>query len=341
MADTQVWVVRAGINNEIAGDVEKKSAVAIGWSAMGDLSDLKTRDDFKKRHRSKYKEDIEAQIGVGAGQVYRFVREINKNDFVITPIAVSRELLIGEVIGDYTFDPQVVSPTYPNVRKVKWLNKVSRYDLSVPFRNAVGGIMTVFNLSSFLDEVSALAAGEPPPQPPDEEGPPFHEDVRKKADEMILDILDKIGAYDFQDLAAGVLQAMGFRTKVSPPGPDGGVDIRAFPDAFGFESPRIKVQVKHRKGQAGQQELQQFAGTLGSSATYSYNGLFLSTGGFTKQALREAQKHPHITLIDRDGFVSLLLEHYEKLEPRYQAMVPLRKVYIPVAPTYAASNPAK
>ena len=340
MADTQVWVVRAGMNNEIAGDVEKKSVVAIAWDAMGNLADLNKRDDFKKRYRSKYKEDSEAQVGMGAGQLYRFVHEINKGDFVITPIAVSRELLIGEVTGDYAFDHQIVSPYYPNVRKVKWLNKVSRDDLSVPFRNAVGGIMTVFNLSSFLSEVSALAGGEPPPQPPEEEGPPFHEDVRKKADEMILDILDKIGAYDFQELAAGVLQAMGFRTKVSPPGPDGGVDIRAFPDAFGFESPRIKVQVKHRKGQAGQQEVQQFAGAVGSSGP-SYNGLFVSTGGFTKQALQEAQKHPQITMIDRDGFVNLLLEHYEKLEPRYQAMVPLRKVYIPVTPAYTAPNPAK
>ena len=63
-----------------------------------------------------------------------------------------------------------------------------------------------------------------------------------------------------------------------------------------------------------------------------YNGLFVSTGGFTPHAIREAEKHPNITLIDRDSFVNFLLEHYDKLEPQYQAMVPLQRVYIPVPP---------
>ena len=124
---------------------------------------------------------------------------------------------------------------------------------------------------------------------------------------------------------------MEFRTRVSPPGPDGGIDIRAFPDAFGFQTPRIRVQVKHRKGQANQQEIQQFAGAVGASGE-GYNGLFVSTGGFTTPAVRECEKHPNITLVDRDAFVEFLLEHYEALEPQYQAMVPLQKVYIPFRP---------
>lgn len=55
-------------------------------------------------------------------------------------------------------------------------------------------------------------------------------------------------------------------------------------------------------------------------------------------ALKEPEKSTKITLIDRDQFISLLLENYERLEPRYQAIVPLRKVYIPVSPGYV---PAK
>lgn len=55
-------------------------------------------------------------------------------------------------------------------------------------------------------------------------------------------------------------------------------------------------------------------------------------------ALKEPEKSTKITLIDRDQFISLLLENYERLEPRYQTIVPLRKVYIPVSPGYV---PAK
>lgn len=33
-------------------------------------------------------------------------------------------------------------------------------------------------------------------------------------------------------------------------------------------------------------------------------------------------------LMDQDEFISLLTENYDKLEPEFQALVPLRKVYI-------------
>lgn len=36
-----------------------------------------------------------------------------------------------------------------------------------------------------------------------------------------------------------------------------------------------------------------------------------------------------MTLIDRDDFIELLIENYGAIEPEYQALVPLRPVYIP------------
>jgi hypothetical protein len=51
---------------------------------------------------------------------------------------------------------------------------------------------------------------------------------------------------ELQDLVAGVLRAMGDKTRVSPPGADRGVDILASPEGFGFEQPRIIVERKHR-----------------------------------------------------------------------------------------------
>ncbi len=43
-------------------------------------------------------------------------------------------------------------------------------------------------------------------------------------------------------------------------------------------------------------------------------------GGFSSIGERETT----------EPVTSVLAEHYEKLEPEYQAMVPLKKVYIPV-----------
>jgi restriction system protein len=36
-----------------------------------------------------------------------------------------------------------------------------------------------------------------------------------------------------------------------------------------------------------------------------------------------------VTLLDRDAFIRILLEHYETLDPEFKAKVPLRKVWVP------------
>jgi len=42
----------------------------------------------------------------------------------------------------------------------------------------------------------------------------------------------------------------------------------------------------------------------------------------------ERSREP-MTLLDRDGFIRLLLEYYEALDPEYKAQVPLRRVWVP------------
>jgi predicted Mrr-cat superfamily restriction endonuclease len=46
--------------------------------------------------------------------------------------------------------------------------------------------------------------------------------------------------------------------------------------------------------------------------------------------LEVQQSRESVILLDRDAFIQLLLAQYDKLEPEYRAMVPLRKVWIPV-----------
>ena len=326
MTKQEVWVVRA--DKPIAEKVEKAKLVAIGWSQMGDLKQFNTRQELKEKYRTVYAEN-DNRVGIGAGQLFRFSKEISIGELVLTPLSASREVLIGKIISDYKFDKDLISAAYPNVRSVEWLKKISRDIVSQQMRNSLGGLQAVYKITDHIKEVEKLLELEKTKVTPEEPQPPYHEEVIAKASEMISDLLNEISPYELQGLVAALLRALGFQTRVSQPGPDGGIDIRAFPDALGFQTPRIRVQVKHRKGSASAPEVQQLAGATKGD---NYNGLFVSTGGFTNQAVSEGGKHPHITLMDRDEFIDLLREHYEKLEPEYQAMVPLTKVYIPSLP---------
>lgn len=68
---------------------------------------------------------------------------------------------------------------------------------------------------------------------------------------------------------------------VSPQGTDRGVDVLASPDGFGLQEPHIKVEVKYRPNSCmGSPEVSSFLGSLRAGD----KGLYLSTGGFTKEA---------------------------------------------------------
>jgi len=321
------WMVRAGNNNELADIVQEENVVAIGWDSMDDVSDLETRKEFKQRYRDANPEDSSGRVAVNAGQVYRFVREMKEGDYVLTYIKASREVLIGLVKGPYEYRQDAYLNHYHHVRHVQWLRKVSRDDFGPQARNSMGSTLTVFNLDDYLEQIHRLATGMKPDVSEEEEvAPPFFEEVKAQADELLADLVSHLDPYEFQDLVAALLRAMGFRAVSTLPGPDRGVDIIAHPDALGFERPRIKAQVKHRKGSVGGPEMRAFIATLRDGE----NGLYVSTGGFTRDAEVEARgaREP-VTLLDRDAFIRLLLEHYEDLEPEYKAQVPLRKVWVP------------
>jgi len=324
-----VWMVRAGNNNELADKVWQENAVAIGWNAMGDLSGLTTREQFKAEYRQAYPDHSEGRVPVNAGQVYRFVREIAQGDYVLSYIKESREVLIGLVDGPYAYRLDAWGGEgYPHTRRVRWLKRVSRDSFSAPARNSMGSALTVFSIDEHVAEIQAKVASDVQPvRQDDEAAPPFFEDVKARADELISDLISRLDPYDFQDMVAGLLRAMGLKAVSVPPGPDRGIDVIAHPDAFGFERPRIKVQVKHRKGSVGGPEMRSFLGALRSGD----NGLYPSTGGFTPDARREAEaSRETVTLLDRDGFIDLLLENYPALDAEFKARVPLRKVWVPL-----------
>lgn len=331
---SRFWVVRCGDFD--AEYVKSKKSVFIGWAKVRDLrkyrepSEGQTRERIKSVLSESYhdEEDItKGWINISAGQLYRFAFEIEEGDTVITPIKGTDTILIGEISGNYKY---IQNEEYPHVREVKWIKSIARTDLSVPARNSMGAISTVFSMDEHSEEITNLVEGKAIPPPPKEimeeekeDIAQFFDETEKKARGLIIDLLNKIEGYEFQKLVAAVLRAKGYRTDESPKGRDKGVDIVAYSDDVGLS--RIKVQVKHQKGSMGGPEVRSFIGTLQRG---DKGGLYISTGGFTTDGRNAMHGHP-IRLLDGEDFVDLLLESYEKLEPEYKAMIPLKKIYMP------------
>lgn len=73
------------------------------------------------------------------------------------------------------------------------------------------------------------------------------ETAEEQAWEEIDQYLRGINPYEYQEIVASLLRAMGYHISwIAPPGKDGGIDILAASDPLGTKPPRIKVQVKRQ-----------------------------------------------------------------------------------------------
>lgn len=254
--------------------------------------------------------------------LHKFCNVIQIGDAVITYDPNTREYLVGEISGAYSYDPSLKD--HPNVRDVKWQSRNSR--------DAFGSTLTLFAISpEAWEDVQSVAAGtkQTSPEAEESEKPDFEELKRSREDEAheaLKDKLLELDEYQMQELLAAILRAMGFKTRVSPRGPDRGLDVFASPDGLGLQEPRIKAEVKHRSGSIGAQELRSFIGGLRPDD----RALYLSTGGFSKDAKYEADRsNIPLTLIDLDSLASLVEQHYESFDSDGRGLLPLTKIYWP------------
>ena len=173
-------------------------------------------------------------------------------------------------------------------------------------------------------------AEQPRPTDSDEESSDEKTATLEEAEEAswaeIEEYLSQINPYDFQKLVAGLLRGMGyFVSWIAPPGPDKGVDIIAHTDPIGIEGPRIKVQVKRQIEKVTVQGTRSFMATLSDNDV----GIFVSTGGFTKDSEDAArnQEKRRLTLINLKRLFDLWVEYYDKIPESFRQYLPLRPVF--------------
>ncbi|HBZ08803.1 MAG TPA: restriction endonuclease [Bacillus bacterium] len=321
------WMIRAGDNNELIPIWKDKGIASIGWPKLGDPRKYSSKEEMFIIADNVFAENKPSTRRSWINQVWRFSREIKKGDRVITYSKEIREYLVGTVTEGHFYNETVGDPAYPNNIRVDWEGTTVKRDLlSQAAKNSLGSVLTVFRVDNWGNEFEKLL--EYPFVELDEtnevEESEIIEELVNRALVMVQDKVDKLDPWQMQELVGGLLQAMDYNVQVSPKGPDGGVDVLAYKDAFGFEKPIIKVQVKHRKSSASAPEIQQLLGANPIDA----NSLFVSTGGFTSQAEAVA-KHNSVRLVDLEELVDLVVKWYENMPNEVRALLPLQKMYVP------------
>ena len=131
--------------------------------------------------------------------------------------------------------------------------------------------------------------------------------------------------YQFQEMVAALLRAMDYHTPfIAPKGKDGGIDIIAYVDPLGAQTPRIKVQVKHKPDTAiGASEVRALSGVLKAGDI----ALFVTSGTYSTDARNAASgSDKFIRLIDGKDFIEMWQKYYDKMSDEDKNMLPLKRI---------------
>ncbi len=337
-----LWVVHIGKDDRIPLRARDGGFVCIGWTDVGDLSQYRTREAMKAAMAKTYPGWKPQKVSSCYGQVFRFAHEMQIGDPLVFPIKQTREIAIGRIKSDHRFVPpgdELHELDYANVRDVEWLRIVPRTAFSKAALHSFGSFSSVSTSNDFLEEVVAVIKGQSA-TPTDEKRPVIGADTGADEDEedavdlfetatqetedYLLRAWHRSGAA-FEHVVAAVLEAIGYTATVTSASRDHGVDVIAHPDPLGLEHPFVKVQAKSGTSTIGEPDVSQLIGSLFENE----KGIFVSLGGFTSDARAKARHSAKVSLIDAKQFVSLFLDHYEKLDPSWRAKYPLTRVYVP------------
>lgn len=323
------WMIRAGRGGIYAADWLNRGLVGIGWDfGATDIASM-SREQIRSGYAIKHSNDSKNKLAAAVGQIYRFAHDMEQGSTVVMYDPATRLYHIGTIAGPCKPATDIEEATF--TRAAKWKQTAQRDALTTSSKNSLGGIQTIFSISDeVVADLKSASKSETSSQPDETEDDAADDDARAatydNGIELIKDRVNQVGWEDMERLVAGLLKAMGYCARVTPKGPDGGRDVVASPDALGLESPRIVAEVKHRKGAMGAPAVRSFIGGLRAGD----RGLYVSTGGFTKEARYEADRATiPIRLLDLDSFVRHYVEVYDKADEETRSILPLTRIWWP------------
>ncbi|MBN2548539.1 MAG: restriction endonuclease [Anaerolineales bacterium] len=134
------------------------------------------------------------------------------------------------------------------------------------------------------------------------------EEPNKKVEwqEELLDVILQMSSSAFERLIQRLLRESGFiQVEVTGQSGDGGIDGHGILRLGGLLSFHVIFQAKRWKGAVGASQVRDFRGAMVGRAD---KGLLITTGAFTKDAIKEATRDgaPAIDLVDGDQLVEKL-----------------------------------
>jgi len=314
-----VWCVRADFGLHTDRFVDG-GYIGLGYNLKSSLAEVVERDELNVLVRQA-NPSVTSNLVIGqqAGQVARFLLDMQEGDYVITPTADTEWLRYGQVNAKgYWFE---ASPSdgcpYHQRRGVTWNDtKLSRSGFSVPFQNTIRSSLTVFAVSQWDEFLTTIKAEGHVSQKHHATYDPYQSVL-----EQVLELDDK----EFEVLVSHLLTALGFEeSEVTGKTGDGGVDATGVLNISNLAKVKVFVQAKRYK--LGQRISANTVKQLRTAIPVGGQGAFITTADFQAAAHNIAVEigFPRIGLINGRQLVDLLVDQWEEIPREFREKLGLR-----------------
>ena len=157
-ANFNVYGIHIKLQNS-ALDVENPH-VCIGWSYLGDLTQIGTKEDLYNLYTSKSPEHSNQVKGANVSQIWLFKNEMKIGDYVVYFDGSMAH--IGKVAGDYQYIENVENQDsdYVNNRKVEWIKDIPYSELPGEYRRSAQTTRSFFRLRTYNALIQDLIRGK-------------------------------------------------------------------------------------------------------------------------------------------------------------------------------------
>lgn len=340
------WVVRAGQQGENEHWNLDQRRATVGWPEVGDLSGARQREDVRALVEEAYPADSPSKLANTTGQLWAFRGAIKEGDLVVLPLKTKPGYIrFGRVTGRYFYDESQPDKTRRHSLPVEWFSDpISKTVIEQDLIYTINGTLTVFRprRNNAAARLEAIAGGSHDPGE-SEETRVQHAATDETASDVtdpdtapsVVAIRDRIRSHvaeNFREheltrLVAEILEVLGFHCEVSPPGPDGGVDIIGGMGPLGMDAPTLIVEVKSEPTPISVRVLRGLHSAMTQHG--ADQALLVAWGGVTKPAQTEFQRdRTKMRIWDAEALLDQLFTTYDRLPSSTRAQIPMRQVWV-------------
>lgn len=337
-----IWLFRAGSAGQYERKFLSEKKIFLTWDELKiDLSKFKDKRELFDFLVDFYDNQKKNTVRNWTGQVWPMAKELQIGDWVILPSKIKAAIHIGEVIGDYKFDPKAENPFYHS-RSVKWFAlDIPRSVFDQDILYSFGAFMTVCKITrnNAEERLKSMAKNEwhsttskksqlvEKPSDEADTSVEAESDLEQLANDQIAKFLiRKYKGHGMAEIIDAILKAKGYTTYKSPEGSDKGVDILAAPEPMGFGNPRLCVQVKTGDNPIDRPTLDQLVGAMQNF--HAEQGLLVSWSGFKSTVDKEIpNQFFRVRLWDQKDIIRELLLTYDKLDEDIRTELPLKRIW--------------